>query len=140
MNLLSRREHGRAELFLKLKRKGHEIPEIEQALDDLERLALLDDRRAAQSLARYYAETRGYGPRGVTRKLMARSLPRALVENVVDELDVDWERICRELSSRHTSKGRERLLRFLLGRGYPASLALTAVSELLDRPASSGEN
>ena len=136
VDLLSRREHGRAELFGKLVKKQVPRGEIEAALDSLEELGLLDDHRAASGLTRYYVELRGYGPNKLRQVLRReRRFPDHVVTQVMEELDVDWRAKCMALAERRGIRGperkdREKLVRFLIGRGFPPGLCFEVAREL----------
>lgn len=133
VDLLSRREHGRPELLWKLLQKEHPRGEAEAALDALEDLGLLNDLRAAQGLARYYAELRGYGPRRLQQVLTReRRLPSDLVDQAIESLERDFSEACLDAARRKGLKGSERkdeqrLLRYLVGRGYTPSQAYAAL-------------
>ncbi len=135
MNLLSRREHGRAELCRKLLDKEHPRDEVDQALDRLEELGLLDDERAAHGLARYWATQRRHGPMKLRNSLREKGFQPGLVERAIDAIDLDWAAQARDLAeSRRLDledpRQRDKLLRFLLGRGYPMALAVAALQAL----------
>lgn len=135
MNLLSRREHGRAELCRKLLLKEHPREEIEAALDRLEELGLLDDERAAHSLARYWATQRRHGPLKIRNSLREKGFPSWLVERAIEAIEVDWAEHARALGASRgldldEDKQRQKLLRFLAGRGYPMGLAVQALESL----------
>ncbi len=136
VDLLSRREHGRAELFWKLVKKQVPRGEVEAALDSLEELGLLDDHRAASGLARYYVELRGYGPNKLRQVLRReRCFPDYVVSQVFEELEVDWRAKCMALAERRGLRGterkdREKLVRFLIGRGFAMGMCFDAAREL----------
>lgn len=133
VDLLSRREHGRAELLWKLTQKQLPRGEVEAALDALEELGLLDDHRAASGLTRYYVELRGYGPNKLRQVLRReRRFPDDVVAQVFEELEVDWRAKCLELAERKGLRGLERrdkdkLVRYLIGRGYPPGMCFDAL-------------
>jgi regulatory protein len=144
VDLLSRREHGRAELFWKLVKKQVPRGEVEAALDSLEELGLLDDHRAATGLTRYYVELRSYGPNKLRQVLRReRSFPDYVVAQVFEELDVDWRAKCTALAERRGLRGperkdRDKLVRFLIGRGFAPGMCFEVVREL-ERTLKEGE-
>lgn len=126
VNLLSRREHGRAELFRKLTTRGFEPDEVDAALDRLEELRLLDDGRASAALARWWAG-RGDGPIKVRAKLREKGFGSDHIASAIDALEVDWVDQARALASKRRldpsdRKQREKLYRWLAGKGYPSSV------------------
>jgi regulatory protein len=137
VNLLSRREHGRAELCRKLLTREHPRDEVEQALDRLEELGLLDDQRAAQSLARYWATQRRHGPMKLRASLREKGFSASLIERAIESVELDWTEQARDLAASRgldlgEDKQRQKLLRFLVGRGYSMSLAILTLESLRD--------
>jgi regulatory protein len=126
VNLLSRREHGRAELFQKLTTRGFEADDVNTALDRLEELRLLDDGRASEALARWWAG-RGDGPIKVRAKLRQKGFGSEHIAAAMDALEVDWLDQARGLVAKRRldpsdRKQREKLYRWLAGKGYPSSV------------------
>lgn len=132
MDLLARREHGRAELARKLRQRGAVDELIEPALERLSEEGLLSDERFLESFINSRARA-GYGPLRIRDELNQRGLPRTLVERALAESAVDWTENLRELWQRRfgalPADARERAKqgRFLLYRGF----AHEAVSRVL---------
>ena len=106
---LARRSHSRKELKSKLFRKGFPGKDIYQALDRLEELGYLDDRKFATEYARYRLRQSPRGrmllsaeliKRGVSRDIVDQILPEVFEEypedRLVEELVGKWRRTCGE--------------------------------------------
>ncbi|KAF1068028.1 MAG: Regulatory protein RecX [Pseudomonas citronellolis] len=132
MDLLARREHGRAELSRKLRQRGAPTELIDPALDSLAEDGLLNESRYLESYIASRARS-GYGPLRIREELGQRGLPRGEVEQALAEADVDWSAQLREVwrkkFPRLPQDARERAQqgRFLAYRGY----AMDAISRLL---------
>jgi len=122
LRLLARREHGRAELAVKL--RTHALPEddLEALLDDLSRRKLLSDERYAESRA--HALSRKFGAARIAHELRAKGLDRGLVEqasHAVRATEVErarevWHRKFR--AAPRTGEERAKQMRFLQSRGF----------------------
>ena len=89
LDLLSRREHSRKELFLKLINRFESQEEINLTLDKLEGKKLLSDSRFAEE----YVQARrkkGFGPIKISAELEKRGVNVSLISNEIDMFD-DWE-------------------------------------------------
>ena len=120
MDLLARREHGRAELSRKLRQRGATQDLIDPALDRLAEEGLLNESRYLES---YIA----------SEELSQRGLPRGEIDAALSESGVDWSENLREVWRRKFARlpqdARERAQqgRFLSYRGY----SMEAISRLL---------
>ena len=135
MNLLSRREHLRQELVLKLgKRFGAEAEaEIGAVLDDLAAENLLSDQRFTESYIRQRVG-KGYGPDRIRQELRQKGVDPELLELALDEADVDWVERAAEVrlkkfgsSPPSDFKEKARQLRFLNYRGFSGEFAGAAL-------------
>ena len=132
MDLLARREHGRAELARKLRQRGADAALIEAALDRLIEEGLLSEQRFVDSFIRSRASA-GYGPLRIREELAQRGVPRAQAERALADCEVDWTDNLGELWRRRfgslpqDARERAKQGRFLLYRGF----AQEAVSRLL---------
>lgn len=125
MDLLARREHGRAELTRKLRQRGAPPELIDSALDRLTEEGLLNEARYLESYIASRARA-GCGPARIREELNQRGLPRAEVEEALSQCEVDWTEQLREVWHRkfagqlpQDAKERARQGRFLAYRGYP---------------------
>ncbi|MCC6197229.1 MAG: regulatory protein RecX, partial [Burkholderiales bacterium] len=72
MRMLARRDHSRAELAQRLRRRGVAEDEAERALDDLAAAGYLSDARYAQAIV---AQRQGrYGKRAIVHALKERGI------------------------------------------------------------------
>ena len=95
LDLLSRREHSRKELYLKLTKRFESKEDINFNLDRLEEKNLLSDSRFAEE----YVQARrkkGFGPIKISAELEKRGVNESLISNEIDKFD-DWEELA-ELS------------------------------------------
>ncbi|MDH0291768.1 recombination regulator RecX [Pseudomonas sp. GD04087] len=132
MDLLARREHGRAELSRKLRQRGATQDLIDPALDRLAEEGLLNESRYLESYIASRARA-GYGPMRIREELSQRGLPRGEIDAALSESGVDWSENLREVWRRKFARlpqdARERAQqgRFLSYRGY----SMEAISRLL---------
>jgi regulatory protein len=89
MRLLARREHSRAELQVKLGRRGFGNALIRLLVKDLESHNFLSDERFAKSLISVRGET-GYGPRRIGLELTNRGVAEAVIREAMARIDIDW--------------------------------------------------
>ncbi|MDO9317687.1 MAG: regulatory protein RecX [Gammaproteobacteria bacterium] len=134
MDLLARREHSRAELVDKLRRKFAEeaggaaqlLPEV---LDQLEQDGLLNDARFVTAYVRY-RRSRGFGPLLIRQELRGKGVSSALLDVALVANTPEWLESLRELVARkqrlftlegdaqEARKARQKLYRFCLSRGF----------------------
>ena len=125
MELLARREHSRAELKRKLKRREFSADVIESVLDALEQSGAQSDARFVDA----YIESRikrGFGPLRITSELRERGVNASDSEL---RQGYDWLDLCRALRDRRfgyvsapTRREWQRRARFLYSRGFPESM------------------
>lgn len=124
MDLLARREHGRAELTRKLRQRGAPPEMIEHELDRLADEGLLSETRYLESYISSRARS-GFGPSRIREELTQRGLPRGDVEQALRDADIDWQVQLVDLWQRKFSgqlpsdpRERARQTRFLVYRGF----------------------
>lgn len=135
---LARREHSRAELRIKLRRKlGAELDaaeataQVEAVLDSLQAKGLLSDTRFAAALARTRADR--FGTARIRYELREHALPDDLVRTTVDNLQATEEQRARALWKRRfghpaaDAAERARQIRFLAQRGFSTGVVLKIV-------------
>lgn len=132
MDLLARREHGRAELSRKLRQRGATAELIDPALDRLAEEGLLNESRYLEAFIASKARS-GYGPLRIREELGQRGLPRGEIDKALAEADVDWRAqlhdVWRRKFPRLPQDARERAQqgRFLSYRGF----SMEAINRLL---------
>lgn len=124
MDLLARREHGRAELARKLRQRGASPEMIEHELDRLADEGLLSESRYLESFIRSRGNA-GYGPARIREELTQRGLSRGDVEQALREAEFDWAVQLADVWRRKFSgrlpgdpKERAKQTRFLVYRGF----------------------
>jgi len=83
---LARRMHSRSELKSKLFRKGFPGQEIYRALDRLQELGYVDDRKFASDFARYRLRRSPRGEKLLRGELLQRGVSREIVEDALAEV------------------------------------------------------
>lgn len=128
VDLLSRREHSRAELRAKLSRRFADAGALEQQLDWLAQEGYQSDRRFCELFVRTRCQ-QGQGPQRIARELRQRGIGDALVRELLWESDVDWGEQLHVLYRRRFGgtpitdhRERARRVRFLQYRGFSYEL------------------
>lgn len=126
--LLARREYARAELAARLTASGARRDEIEPLLDELQQSGYLSDARFAGALVRQKSGTharraiaRELRERGVTKEVAAEALAESCAGDEFAQAQALWQRRFGRPPGDEREKARQ--LRFLLSRGYAASVA-----------------
>lgn len=133
VRLLASRRQTTVELKRKLAQRGFDKAEIEETLVRLAELRYVDDNAAAHDWADELARNGGQGKSKALQKMIARGLP---ADRARDELDRAWDddlerehakamlakllRVTPDLAG--TSKGRGKLWRSLLNRGFHSEI------------------
>lgn len=136
VDLLSRRDHAEEELSRKLKRSGYRNPAIAAAIARARENRFVDNER----FAAYFIEERkrqGWGRRRIEVELSRRGIRAEDVPGYPEDFfsdEDDLERACallarKSLPSMHT---RDKLMRFLVSKGFPYGIAADAVRRRLD--------
>lgn len=140
LRLLGVRSRSREELRRRLKRAGFPQGEIEEALEDLERVGLVDDERFAEEVVRWRLSRQGYGHRAALDTLRKAGVDRSVAERAVVEAGwEDEESRAEEVGRARLSRldglapqaARRRLMGFLLRRGFDPEVARTVCERLL---------
>ena len=83
LDLISRREHSKYELFLKVKRKFPDrINIIDNALAKLEEHGLINDRRFAEMYVMHRAN-KGFGPKKIEMELQNKKISSSIISGKV---------------------------------------------------------
>lgn len=127
--LLARRAYSRAELTQRLQQKGYSDEDVAAALERVQEYGYVNDEEVAEAVFREAAR-RHKGPVWVARKLAARGVPEELAAPRVRRSESVARERARELLRKKRGgmaagglATRQKLYRFLLGQGYPQSLA-----------------
>ncbi len=135
MDLLARREHSRAELLEKLRRKfgvegGAATQWLPEVLDQLEQDGLLNDEQYVEAYVRY-RRSRGFGPLLIRQELRGKGVDKSLMECILAPRSPVWLETLQELVVRKhkpvpdgdpqgARKARQKFYRFCLSRGFTA--------------------
>ncbi len=125
--LLARREHSRAELAEKLRRRGIKKSEYASVLDRLEAAGALSEQRFVEQLVASRLR-RGYGPVRICADLAARGVDSDAIDRTLLSDEGEWARRAEQTRRARFGLGlpreyaeRARQARFLERRGYTAS-------------------
>lgn len=155
VSLLARRDHARAELCVKLKRKlassralrplleadsATVMAILEEVLDWCSEHDFLNDRRFAGSFVRSRIE-RGQGAMRIRADLKQRGVDAEVVDEALRQASCDWFALAASTLQRrfHTPpadvREKARMLRFLQSRGFDAEQSHHALACLdVDQP------
>lgn len=134
LNILSRRDHSRKELYVKLARADGAAA-AENATQRVVALGLIDDERYARNLARELAERKGYSRRAVVCELIHRGIDREAAQTAADEITLDeGDKIRVLLEGKYSrrlndEKGRRQVFNALLRLGYGYSEIRSAMRD-----------
>ncbi len=123
MDLLSRREHSRAELAAKLGRRDYPHAVIIDVLDRLVAEGLQSDARFAEHFT-HVRLRRGQGMVRIRAELRERGVDEALIVQALAEVEQDWMTALREAHRKRfgqlpqDARERARQARFLYYRGF----------------------
>ena len=126
MDLLARREHGAAELVVKLARRFSDREAVLAVLEALRCDGLQSDVRFAASFARYRS-ARGQGPLRIEQELLQRGLAAETIRTTLSELECDWDARAGAVFKKkygdpnkapNDAKSRAKQIRFLSHRGF----------------------
>jgi len=138
MRLLSVRPHAEKELLFKLIRRQVPAAAAAAAIAECKRLGYLNDAQLAEDAASLLS-SRGYGPRRMQQQLRQKGVNSELIQSALANEELDHQSSAREaasyklrLLSRETDirKKRDKLYRFLLGRGFSFEVIKQVVGEL----------
>ncbi len=137
--ILAVRSHPRAELRRKLRQRSFPHDRIEDLLDRLASLGYLNDAEAARNWVTRRVRARPMGRRLMVQELKSLGLSDSIIEDTISqayENGVELEHARRAADKRLKGLGgkdklRDRLLRFLQGRGFSAQICFQAVDDAL---------
>lgn len=140
LRLLAVRARSRGELLGRLERKGYESGLAVEVVDALEAVGLIDDREFGRLWAEERMRLRPVGPRRLEHELIAKGVPRLVIDEVVaeafreaPEIEVARRAVARRVSragGRPDAKELARIRSFLLRRGFSYEVAREVLEEL----------
>jgi regulatory protein len=138
MDLLARREHGRAELQRKLVAAGFDVDVAADALRRLAEEGLQSDRRFVESFVQSRIN-QGKGPLRIHADLGQKGIASGLIDEVLEETGEDWCALAREARLKKFGRtqpagfrDKARQMRFLQYRGFEPDQIRTAVASFDD--------
>lgn len=136
IDMLSRRDYATQEAVDKLVSYGYRQQEIDSAIARATASRYLDDERFVTSFIDGH-KARGWGRRKIEAELRRRGIDVALIDGYPDAYfsDEDDAERARALLARRsipTANAFERLVRFLMSKGFSYGVAADAVRERLD--------
>lgn len=133
LNLLTRRDHSRAELEEKIAREC-DAEAAAKAAAEMERLGLINDAEFAKKFARELCLQKCFSTARALREMSRRGVPRALAEEALEDLTPDpQEQLARLLQKKFprgvgSEKDLKRACALLQRYGYPWDEIHAAVS------------
>lgn len=135
VDMASRREHSEAEARSKLSRAGYSAACVDATVGLALKKRVIDDARFCDSFIRS-GVSRGWGQRKIESELRQRGIEADEIRGWPDEFlsDDDQRLRAKELLERKSIPEKnpyQKLMRFLVSRGYDSSLASDVVRERL---------
>ena len=142
--LLSGRDHASVELKQKLLKKGFSAAIIEDVLQELDDKELLRDDRFAKKFATDKAELRKWGPIKIKQALLKKGVGKNAAEIAVENAtsDLEQDQICVDLALKRRSrflrepdlfKRKQKIYRYLAGKGYTSDSIKKALPIILEK-------
>lgn len=138
LRYLEMRPHSEREIRQKLRRKGYSAASIDTAVGRLRRIDLLNDEQFARLFIQNELRLRPCGKQLLRQKLFARGIPRELGDPLLEKYYDEFpeERVARKLADKYLRgkrweprKKREKLVRFLQGKGFSWEVIREVVNE-----------
>lgn len=129
INILSRKDHSREELRLKLVKRKYPDSEIDLALRRCQEFGYINDERYAEKLIRYLLQAKKFSNWVIKKNLEQRGIDCNIIDEVfarmhLTETVTSEEQRLQELLSKKFPDGikderiRQKAIRFLASRGY----------------------
>lgn len=142
--LLSGRDHSAGELRSKLVQKGFSSEMTNRVVDEFAEKGLLNDREFALKFAADKAELRGWGPVKIQNELRIKGVSKSAAVEAVKTVSesLDQTEICVDLAlkrKRHflreddPYKRKQKIYRYLAGKGYRTEAISKAIPTILDK-------
>ena len=143
---LAKREHSTYELATKLTRR-YKTAVVDPIVDELIENGELSDRRFAETLVRSRFN-RGFGPIYISKELRSKGVEAQLAKKCIGAFDGEWQARAKEVLEKKRGQYnytfdaevdggnnddeakalKEKLARFLFGRGYPSDIVFSLFS------------
>jgi len=133
IDLLSRREHAVLELEKKLKSKAFSSDDISEVMSFLLEKDYVSDQRYTETMIRSRT-SKGYGWRYIQQELSHKGVASSLINDVLEEMDVDWYEIAADAYQRKFSskpikdhKDKAKRIRFMQYRGFTSDIIFSVI-------------
>ncbi|MDE6201115.1 MAG: RecX family transcriptional regulator [Clostridiales bacterium] len=128
---LSIAPRAKKEIFKYLADKGYDKDIIEQAIDKLVAYHYIDDYLYAQTYIR--SKSKKYGSFRISAELKQKGIAQSVIDELMDDASEDSiTAIAEKYIKSHKSADRQKLKRFLAGRGFSWDSINSAVAQLSD--------
>ncbi len=141
--LCARSEQCSADIEKKLEKMHLPPGEGRRIMAKLKEMKFVDDARFARAYAHDKLEYQLWGRIKISRGLWAKRIPREMIDDALDALDPEVYRkvAARVVASKmrqlgdeiFTREGRDKILRFAMGRGFESSLVIKIMTILINR-------
>ncbi len=132
---LSIREHSKLELTNKLIKKGYDLVDINESIDEFSSKDIQSDTRFVEEFLRSRIK-KNKGPRLISTELISRGISETLVGLKIAEVPIDiWQNhaykaLIKKLRDTSASiKNEDKIYTFLIGRGFDHKMIKYAIDE-----------
>lgn len=138
LRLLAAKDRSASDLRARLRRKGFDPRDIEDALSALQRTGLQDDERFARDFAEEAVARRGLSSTAIRNELRRHGIPPALADQAAATAPRDDEETARALARQKAARMRDadprdrirRLVGLLARRGYEPEVCYRIAREV----------
>lgn len=136
VSYLSRRDHSKRELIMKLRQKGFG-EYAEEVTDKLESDGYIDDERFARMFVRELINVKKYGKKRIEQELYKKGISRDIISLVLDETEIEPENLTEIIKKKYLrclsdEKGVKRTVASLMRKGYSYGEIKTALENVAD--------
>jgi len=140
LELLSLREHAAGELMTKLLQKGYKKKHIQDVINYLRGKNYLNDTRFADMYAAELIDKKHEGPAKVKERLIRRGIPAETIRDIMANYDkarqfancrYHYEKKIGSLTGTEPDAIRQKMIRFLQGKGFGWQIILAVLEENL---------
>lgn len=139
LRVLTRRDHSKHELSQKLKARGYAEEVIDEVVSECERFDYINDERTAQVFIRQL-QRKGYGRKRIRSQLNLKGLRGIHIQGVLSKSisEADERQCAEKIFQKHARrydrekdvlKRKDKIYRFLYGRGF----SKTVISEIISK-------
>ena len=116
----------------------------EEWMTILKEAKYVDDARCAESYTRVHHEHKGWGPLKIRAALVSRGIHGTLADQAIKIIsDAQWQVSASRLLAKRAMElyeNRDRVVRWLMQRGFPQRMVWTALDDLAEADLDTGEN